>query len=411
MPYTSENVPSYVPGEKAAQWAAVWNSAHEKAKKDGKSDEEAESSAFAQANGVAGPKSEKAMQVENEFGFFKLVKADSRTRTVVGIAAAEVPDKVGEIFDYESSKPLVKAWSDERRRDTEGKSLGNVREQHTSRAVGKLTDLLFNDAQKQIEVAAEIADGDVWKKVEDGIYSGFSFGGRYEKKWVDGQGLKRYTARPFELTVCDNPCIPGSAFQMVKTDGEVILCKFANVGEEKSAGESEKVSKKEGTDMLSPEEKTLLEKAAGLVTRVDELEKLAQHHKEAIAKIAEHHAGMGEHIHTLQGVAHEKVAKAAEVETKPNAEVESLKKQFSDFQSEVTNFFKTLTESIPAKSDLPAGAMAKAAISVSKSEDGKKAEDKPREVTTGTGLKVDLNDFRKTIFAKPISQEAFLARQ
>ena len=55
---TSE-VPDYVPEDKKAQWKEVWNSAYKKAKKDGKSNDDAESSAFAQANGVAGPKSEK----------------------------------------------------------------------------------------------------------------------------------------------------------------------------------------------------------------------------------------------------------------------------------------------------------------------------------------------------------------
>lgn len=50
-----KDVPDYVPADKAAQWAEVWNSAFKKAKKDGKSADDAESSAFAQANAVAGP--------------------------------------------------------------------------------------------------------------------------------------------------------------------------------------------------------------------------------------------------------------------------------------------------------------------------------------------------------------------
>lgn len=53
MPYTKDNVPSYVPAKHAAQWAAVWNSAYTKAKKDGLKDDAAEKSAFKQANGVA----------------------------------------------------------------------------------------------------------------------------------------------------------------------------------------------------------------------------------------------------------------------------------------------------------------------------------------------------------------------
>lgn len=60
MPYAAPaDAPDYVPKKHRAQWIAVWNSAYDRAKKDGKSDKEAESSAFAQANGVAGPNSSK----------------------------------------------------------------------------------------------------------------------------------------------------------------------------------------------------------------------------------------------------------------------------------------------------------------------------------------------------------------
>lgn len=63
MPYSSaSDAPSYVPKAKRKQWIAVWNSAYDRAKKDGKSDKEAESSAFAQANGVAGPNAKKAYE-------------------------------------------------------------------------------------------------------------------------------------------------------------------------------------------------------------------------------------------------------------------------------------------------------------------------------------------------------------
>lgn len=59
-PYASaSDAPSYVPKSKRKQWIAVWNSAYNRALKDGKSAKDAESSAFAQANAVAGPNSEK----------------------------------------------------------------------------------------------------------------------------------------------------------------------------------------------------------------------------------------------------------------------------------------------------------------------------------------------------------------
>jgi len=56
VPYASvADVPDYVPEKHRAQWRAVWNSCYQDALDDGKSKEKAEASAFAQANGVAGP--------------------------------------------------------------------------------------------------------------------------------------------------------------------------------------------------------------------------------------------------------------------------------------------------------------------------------------------------------------------
>ena len=61
MPYSKPSeAPAYVPDDKRAQWIAVWNSAYKRALKDGKSKDDAEASAFAQANGVAGPNSKAA---------------------------------------------------------------------------------------------------------------------------------------------------------------------------------------------------------------------------------------------------------------------------------------------------------------------------------------------------------------
>jgi len=59
--------------------------------------------------------------------FAQLSKIDEARHEVWGVATAEVVDKEGEIFDYESSKPFFQSWSDEIAKATDGKSLGNVR--------------------------------------------------------------------------------------------------------------------------------------------------------------------------------------------------------------------------------------------------------------------------------------------
>jgi hypothetical protein len=161
--------------------------------------------------------------------FIALTKVDATQREVYGVVTSETPDKEGEICDYASTKPHYEAWSAEFSRATAGKSLGNVREMHTRSAVGKVVDLLFDDAARTIAVRARIVDDTAWTKCEEGVYTGFSHGGEYVgEPWPDGDGdLFRYTARPCEISLVDNPCNPEAHFEYVKADGSVELRKFA----------------------------------------------------------------------------------------------------------------------------------------------------------------------------------------
>ena len=114
--------------------------------------------------------------------FVPLVKVDADRRLVQGVVTAETPDRAGEICDYVSTKPYFEAWSEAARAASQGKSLGAVRAMHNRIAAGKLTDIEFDDAAKTIAVSAKIVDDDEWAKVCEGVYTGFSQGGRYVKK-------------------------------------------------------------------------------------------------------------------------------------------------------------------------------------------------------------------------------------
>lgn len=149
-----------------------------------------------------------------------LVKVDMEKREVYGYAAIEEPDESGEIMDYVTSKPYFGKWSDSARSRSGGKSLGNVREMHNPVAAGKIIHLEFDDQSKGIYIGAKISDDAVWSKVLDGVYTGFSVGGDYVRKWHDVQFNKmRYTAKPYEISIVDAPCIPGAVFDVVKADG------------------------------------------------------------------------------------------------------------------------------------------------------------------------------------------------
>ena len=157
--------------------------------------------------------------------FAQIAKIDESKHEVWGVATAEIVDKEGEIFDYDSSKPYFKNWSDEIAKATDGKSLGNVREMHVPSAVGKLVAIAFDDDLKQIRVGARIVDSVAWQKCMLGVYTGFSIGGAYVDAWKDGEFV-RFTANPVEISVVDNPCVPGAHFTAVKADGTCELRKF-----------------------------------------------------------------------------------------------------------------------------------------------------------------------------------------
>src|SRR5271165_638654 len=159
--------------------------------------------------------------------FLPLLKVDLGRRLVTGVATAEAPDRSGEICDYASSKPFFEKWSSEALAASGGKSRGAVRAMHGRIAAGKLTDIAFDDDAKRIVVAAKIVDDDEWLKVCEGVYTGFSQGGRYVKRWPDPEtNLTRYTAEPQEISLVDLPCLPDATFEVVK-DGVVEKRAFA----------------------------------------------------------------------------------------------------------------------------------------------------------------------------------------
>jgi len=150
--------------------------------------------------------------------FIPLRKVDSGRRIVIA-RLDETPDRAGMVLDYESSKPAFQAWSENMRKATSGLSLGNVREMHGLRAVGRVTRMDFLDAEKAIEFEIEVIDDDAMLKIETGILTGVSQGGKYGRRWHDGM-FKRYTAGAVhELSLVDYPCIPDATFSMIKAGG------------------------------------------------------------------------------------------------------------------------------------------------------------------------------------------------
>lgn len=171
-----------------------------------------------------------------------ITKVDAAQRLVYGLATAEIADRSGEICDYATTKPLYEKWSQAIEESTGGRSLGNVRSMHSAIAAGKVTALTFNDKEKQIEICAKVIDDAEWAKVEEGVYTGFSQGGIYAKRWTDETGAKRYTAEPHEISLVDIPCLPEARFAMIKADGTFEARPFKSAPAAQPDGDVEKVT-------------------------------------------------------------------------------------------------------------------------------------------------------------------------
>lgn len=164
--------------------------------------------------------------------FIPIQKIDEERREVWGYGSREEPDQAGEIMDFETSRPYFERWTEVSKARSGGKSMGNVRSMHSNIAAGKLISFQSDPATKGFYVGAHVVDDNEWKKVRAGVYTGFSIGGSYVKRWPDRgrPGLMRYTADPKELSLVDAPCLPGATFDMVKADG-IVKVAFTPTGE------------------------------------------------------------------------------------------------------------------------------------------------------------------------------------
>jgi len=202
---------------------------------------------------------------EKSFSYFlPLNKVDEVRHEVWGIAAVEQPDQSGEIMDYEKSKPHFWQWSKRVQKASQGKSLGNVRDSHTSKAVGKVIKLLFDDKAKAIRVGTKIVDSQAWQKVVEGVFTGFSVGGVYGKRWPDpeNKGFIRYEAIPTEISLVDLPCIPGAVIEMVKADGSQVILSTKGVA---MKNKIRSVLKKQLEDLTEEELANLVEELAAVL--------------------------------------------------------------------------------------------------------------------------------------------------
>jgi hypothetical protein len=292
--------------------------------------------------------------------FVPITKVDIEKRLVYGTLAEEIPDNSGEIFDYVTSKPNFEKWSGDFEKITDGKSLGNLRAMHKTIAAGKLTSISFGDEFKRIDISAKVVDNDEWEKVQEGVYTGFSVGGKYQKRWADGE-LTRYTAIPNEASLVDRPCIPTATFTMIKADGTT-EDKVFKVAERKDTDpeegkdkidkevptsakekEAEKVENPEHKKAEDPEEALAMAEKTGDLQKAGarnskgDLERVQGIHDHTVALGADCSSKKAEGADDLQKAHNETLEKVTSLETelaKVQGEKETLEKRVKELESQ-----------------------------------------------------------------------------
>ncbi len=141
------------------------------------------------------------------FGSLSKVDHDhDGTLRVCGWASSEAVDSDGEIVTADA---IAKALP-------EFMTFANLREMHQPRAAGVVEDARMIDHKLWIE--AKIVDPIAIKKVQTGVYKGFSIAGRVLKRAADN--LKKVTAlRLTEISLVDRPANPDAVFVLAKAEG------------------------------------------------------------------------------------------------------------------------------------------------------------------------------------------------
>ncbi|HEV2334980.1 MAG TPA: DUF6582 domain-containing protein [Stellaceae bacterium] len=135
--------------------------------------------------------------------YWPIAKVDAEQRMVWGYASTEAEDDQGETVSREA---LAAALDDYMR-------FANIREMHQPSAVGVAKEAAVDD--KGLYLGAKIVDGDAWEKVIEGVYKGFSIGGRVTAR--DPSDRRLITALHLtEISVVDRPANPEAVFDCWK---------------------------------------------------------------------------------------------------------------------------------------------------------------------------------------------------
>lgn len=134
--------------------------------------------------------------------FIPLSKVDEEQRMVFGYASTEALDSQGDVI---SKAAIEEALPDYMR-------FANIREMHTMSAVGVAKSAEVDD--KGLYIGAKVVDDAAWLKVKEGVYKGFSIGGKGLAKSDKTITKLRLT----EISLVDRPANPECVIDCFKAE-------------------------------------------------------------------------------------------------------------------------------------------------------------------------------------------------
>lgn len=138
--------------------------------------------------------------------YLPIAKVDAERREVWGYASTEARDDQGEIVKREA---LIAALGDYM-------NFANIREMHQLSAVGVAREAAVDE--RGLYVGAKIVDDQAWQKVVEGVYKGYSIGGRITQR--DPSDYKTITGLVLnEISLVDRPANPEAVFDYWKAAG------------------------------------------------------------------------------------------------------------------------------------------------------------------------------------------------
>ena len=155
--------------------------------------------------------------------FVPLEKCDEEKRLAIGYASTPALDSQGEIVKREAVEAALPDYM----------RFANVREMHRPSAVGVAQEAGVD--ARGLHIAAKVVDDDAWEKVKQGVYKGFSIGGRVTSR--DPEDRRVITGLELtEISLVDRPANPEAVIDVYKVS-------LAKEGRRNSAADLERIQR------------------------------------------------------------------------------------------------------------------------------------------------------------------------